>query len=176
MAATAPEVKVTEAKESQVPAKTEPSRLRMLDPMDFFEEMQQELARLWGQRPVFPSIFPRTLPVATKTSAWVPRVDVFEANGDIVIHAEIPGVEKKDIKLTLDNGDLLIEGERQSEEKVEEKDYYRLERMAGSFYRRLPLPAEVKPEQIKAAYKDGVLEIRVPKGAPAVPAQKIEVK
>jgi HSP20 family protein len=176
MAATAPETQVPEAREPQVPAKTEPGRLRMADPMEFFEEMHQELARLWGQRPLFPSIFSRTLPIATRATAWVPRVDVYEANGDLVVHAELPGIEKKDIKLTLDNGDLLIEGERKSEEKVEEKDYYRMERMVGSFYRRLPLPAEVKPEQIKAEYKDGVLEIRVPKGAPAAPAQKIEVK
>jgi HSP20 family protein len=176
MAATAPEAKVPEANEPQVPAKAEPNRLRMADPMEFFEEMQQELARLWGQRPLFPSIFPRTLPIATKASSWVPRVDVYEANGDLVIHAELPGVEKQDIKLTLDSGDLLIEGERKTEEKVEEKDYYRMERMAGSFYRRLPLPAEVKPEQINAQYKDGVLEIRIPKGAPGAPAQKIGVK
>jgi HSP20 family protein len=97
-------------------------------------------------------------------------VDVYEANGDLVIHAELPGVEKQDIKLTLDNGDLLIEGERKSEEKLEEKDYYRMERMAGSFYRRLPLPAGVKPEQIHAQYTDGVLEVRVPKGAAAATA------
>jgi HSP20 family protein len=145
--------------------------------MDFFEEMQQELARIWGQRPLFPSIFSRTLPVATKASAWVPRVDVYGANGDLVIRAELPGVDRKDMKLSFDNGDLIIEGERKSEEKVEEKDYYRMERMTGSFYRRLPLPAEAKPDRINAEYKDGVLEIRVPKGVPAAgAAEKIDIK
>lgn len=176
MAGTA-EGKTTEAKKAEVPVITEPSRVRRADPMDFFDEMQQEFARIWGQRPLFPSIFSRALPVATKTTAWVPRVDVYGSNGDLVIHAELPGVDRKDLKLTFENGDLIIEGHRKSEEKVEEKDYYRMERMTGSFYRRLPLPAEAKPDNIKAEYKDGVLEIRVPKGAPtAAAAKKIEIK
>jgi HSP20 family protein len=103
-------------------------------------------------------------------------MDVFEKNGYLMIKAELPGVEKEDIKVEMVEGDLIVHGERKSESEVKESDYYRLERAYGSFHRRLPIPFEVKPEQVKANYKDGVLEIQIPRPTqPAPEPEKIAI-
>jgi HSP20 family protein len=154
-----------------VPTKAEERRPRFADPLDMFEELRDELARLWGQRPLLARSTTRPFaPLITGT--WVPRMDIYEHNGHLTIKAELPGMKKEDIKVELHEGDLLVTGERKAESEVKEEDYYRLERAYGSFYRRLPLPFEVKSEQIKATYKDGVLEIQIPQPAQAAPAAK----
>lgn len=161
------------------PAKTEPRPHRLRDPFEFLDELQQEMARLWEQRPFFPRAFaPRAAGAPTEPmTAWAPRLDVFEKDGQLTIKAELPGVKKEDIQVSLDNGDLVIDGERHSEHEVKEENYYRMERASGRFYRRLPLPGEVKPDQIQATYKDGILEVTLPQTAPATPpAQKIAVQ
>lgn len=160
------------------PAKAGPRPHRLRDPLEFLDEFQQEMARLWEQRPFFPRPFaPRAAGApAEPMTAWTPRLDVFEKDGQLTIKAELPGVQKEDIQISLDNGDLVIDGERHSEHEVKEENYYRMERASGRFYRRLPLPGEVKPEQIQATYKDGVLEVKLPQTAPATPlAQRIAV-
>jgi HSP20 family protein len=92
-------------------------------------------------------------------------MDVFEQNGNLVVKAELPGVAKDDIHVTYDRGDLEIRGEKKAESEVKEENYYRSERSYGSFYRRMTLPFELKPEQISAEYKDGVLQVKIPKPA-----------
>ena len=99
-------------------------------------------------------------------------MDVFEKNGHLIVKAELPGVNKEDVKVEMDDGDLVIDGERKAESEVREQDYYRMERTYGSFHRRLPIPLDVKPEQIKATYSDGVLEIQIPKPARTSPEPK----
>jgi HSP20 family protein len=154
-----------------IPVKAEEHRPRLADPFDLFEELRDELARLWGQRPLLARSTTRPFaPLATGT--WTPRMDIYEQNGHLMIKAELPGMKKEDIKIELQDGDLLVTGERKAENEVKEEDYYRIERAYGSFYRRLPLPFEAKPEQIKATYKDGVLEIQIPKPAQPAPAAK----
>jgi HSP20 family protein len=156
-----------------VPVRT--GRLRFHEPLDLLDDLQQELARIWGQRPLMPRPFARPLPQTA--AGFAPRLDVFEKNGNVIIKAELPGVDKKDITVTIEGGDLIIEGERKNESEVTEKDYYRLERSYGTFYRRLPMPFEVKAEQVKASYTDGVLEIQIPKPAEATPqAKKVDVR
>ena len=166
-------MKAPENATTPTPAKTESRHLRLVDPFDFIEQMQQEFTRFWGQ-PLFGRSLTSLRP-ADAASIWMPRVDVYEADGNLVIHAELPGVKKEDIRLTVDNGDLVIDGERKREEKVEEKNYYRIERMTGSFYRRLPLPSDAKQDKIKAEFKDGVLEVRVPRDSQARTGQKIAI-
>lgn len=91
------------------------------------------------------------------------RVDEFRDNGTLVIRAELPGIDPdKDVELTVDNGMLTIEAERHEDKKVEEKGYLCREMRHGSFTRTLPLPTKVTEADIKASYKDGILEIRVP--------------
>jgi len=150
------------------PPKAEDRRLRVFDPFGIAEEFRDELSRLWGQRPL---LAPRSLAHLTE-GEWAPRMDVFQKNGNLVIKAEVPGMKKEDIKVEMDNGDLVVSGERKSESEVREEDYYRVERAFGSFYRRLTIPFDVKTEQIKANYKDGVLEIEIPRPAQATPPAK----
>ena len=91
-----------------------------------------------------------------------PAVDVFEDHGDVVVKAELPGMKKDDIDVKLTDGAIIISGEKKKEEKVEKKDYYRLESSYGSFTRTINLPSEVQTDKAKAKFKDGILEIRAP--------------
>lgn len=136
-------------------------RPRRWDPFAMFAELESEMDRMFGRR--FPFMQPLRRMGAAMGQGWSPSTDVYEKDGLIVVKAELPGVNKEDISVTLESGDLVIKGERQSEEEVEEESYYRMERFSGSFYRRVPLPEGVDEDRISAEYKDGVLEIRVPK-------------
>ena len=136
-------------------------RLRRRDPVEMFGELQDEMMRLWGQAwPLMPRPLRR---MALMPTRWTPTTNVYEKDNTLVVKAELPGVKKEDIDVTLDRGDLVIRGERKAEKEVKEEQYYRMERSYGSFYRRLPLPFEIKPEQIEAKFADGVLEIMIPK-------------
>jgi HSP20 family protein len=94
---------------------------------------------------------------------WMPSIDLSETNGDVQIKAELPGMTKEDINVDI-TGDLLtINGEKKEEKEEKKADYHSKERYFGSFQRRVRLPAEVKSEEAKAVFKDGVLSILVPK-------------
>jgi len=111
------------------------------------------------------------------TSEWVPSVDIKDEDKQFVIRADIPGVDPKDIEVSMENGMLTIKGERksESEEEDKEKGYRRVECSYGSFYRRFSLPDTADSDNIKAKGKDGVLEIVIAKQEPAK-AKKISVK
>jgi len=150
---------------SAAPAKSENDKLRRRDPFEIFETVHDEMARLWSQSWPFGSwpVMRRATPMSEGTTLWAPKVDVFEKNGDLVVKAEMPGAKKEDIQVTLDDGSLVIRGEKQAESEVKDEHYYRTEQSYGSFYRRLALPFEVTPDQIKATYEGGILEVRIPK-------------
>lgn len=97
------------------------------------------------------------------TSDWVPAVDIKEEPERFVIHADIPGVDPKDIEVHMENGVLSIKGERETESREEREGYKRVERSRGTFYRRFSLPDTADAEQINAQSKNGVLEITIPK-------------
>lgn len=97
------------------------------------------------------------------TSHWRPAVDIKEDEQQFVIHADIPGVDPKDIDITMDNGVLTIKGERVSEKEDKREGYKRVERARGTFYRRFSLPDTADADKIKAKGKDGVLEVVIPK-------------
>lgn len=105
---------------------------------------------------------------------WVPPVDIFEKDHNLVIRAEVPGIDKKDIDVRIENGVLTLHGERKQETEINEDNAYRLERTYGAFTRSFSLPTTVDATKIQASYKDGVLEIRVPKAEAARP-KKIEI-
>jgi len=94
---------------------------------------------------------------------WNPAVDLYEKDEHFIIKAELPGVKKDDIKVDLKDRVLTLSGERTYDNEVKEENYYRRERSYGKFQRAFTLPAEVDPEKIKAEFKDGVLQIEVPK-------------
>ncbi len=94
---------------------------------------------------------------------WRPVADIYDHDDKIVIKAELPGVDKKDIHVNLENGVLTLSGERSYENEVKEDNYYRKERSYGKFHRAFTLPAGLDPEKIEAEYKDGILKIEIPK-------------
>ena len=104
-----------------------------------------------------------------------PAVDMYENEKEIVVKAEVPGIDQKDIHISISNGTLLIKGEMKKEEETIEENYYYAERAYGSFNRRLELPEKVQESKIKANFKDGILEIHLPK-APEAKAKEIKVE
>jgi HSP20 family protein len=104
-------------------------------------------------------------------SVWNPAVDLYEDKDNVTVKAELPGMKKEDIEVSLHDGALSISGERKSEEKFEDAETYRSERFVGRFHRTVTLPSEVKGDQVKAQYKDGVLTVTLPKAEEAKPKQ-----
>lgn len=101
--------------------------------------------------------------------AGYPAVDISEADDVVEVKAELPGMDPKDIDVSLDHGVLTIKGEKRFEDEEKKGDYHRIERSYGSFARSFQLPHEVDEKQIKAEYKDGVLSLRLPKAPSAKP-------
>jgi HSP20 family protein len=102
---------------------------------------------------------------------WFPPVDVYEDKDNLLVKAELPGLKKEDISISLDNGNLTLSGERKQEEKHEGADVYRSERWVGRFHRTVNLPCRVDAEKIKASYSEGVLTVTLPKAEDAKPKQ-----
>lgn len=109
------------------------------------------------------------------TSNWAPPVDIVENEHSFLIDADIPGVEPKEIEVSMEDGMLTIKGERKSEAKEEKEGYTRIERSYGSFYRRFSMPESADPENITAKSTRGVLQIKVGKKEVAKP-KRISVK
>lgn len=99
----------------------------------------------------------------TEMGVWLPAVDVFEKENQLVIKAELPGMNKKDISLDFKDGVLTLSGVRKSENEVKEDDFYRREMSYGKFIRSFNLPADSDTEKIKAEFENGLLTIEVPK-------------
>lgn len=107
---------------------------------------------------------PSRLPSTRQAAAlWAPPLEVFERGNDLVVRADLPGLSKDDVNVEVDNGILTISGERRSEHEEDRQGYYRSERSYGSFARSVALPEGVSEEQCNATFKDGVLEVTMPK-------------
>ncbi|MFA6636361.1 MAG: Hsp20/alpha crystallin family protein [Candidatus Omnitrophota bacterium] len=110
-------------------------------------------------------------------SAWSPTVDVLESKDNVMVKADIPGLKKEDIDISVHGDTLTIKGEKKNEKDVKEKNYVKTERFYGSFNRAFTLPSEVDAGKVKASYKEGVLEITLPKKEDAKPKQiKVDVE
>lgn len=107
--------------------------------------------------------------------AWIPSVDVREEDNRFVVHADLPGVDRKDLEIVADKGVLTIKGERRAETRSGNASYERIERVAGKFLRRFTLPESAQADEITAKLADGVLEVSIPK-RPEVQPRRIEVK
>ncbi|OLD64610.1 MAG: molecular chaperone [Acidobacteria bacterium 13_1_40CM_2_68_5] len=116
----------------------------------------------------------RLAPTET-VGSWLPPVDIEEEGDRVVLRAEIPGVSRDDIDVSVENGTLTLRGEKKQERKIEAENADRLERFYGSFSRSFVLPTRINAERIKATYKDGVLEVVLPKAEEARP-KKIKVQ
>ncbi|WP_228281743.1 Hsp20/alpha crystallin family protein [Rubrobacter marinus] len=133
--------------------------------------MQSEMDRLFG------GTFGR-LPQAAETTEWAPAIDVTAENGGMVIRAELPGVKREDVDVSVHNGVLAISGEHKEETEQKTAGYLVRERRYGSFRRSMTLPEGVDADEIKASFEDGVLEVKIPGSAPAVEElpKKIELE
>ncbi|NPA52632.1 MAG: Hsp20/alpha crystallin family protein [Aquificae bacterium] len=134
----------------------------------------KELARIESE---LNKLFSEFIPTKEDTQlvAWSPRVDVYEQDNNIIIEAEIPGAKKEDIEVKIKDNAVIIRGEVKKEEEKKEGNYYKKERFYGTFERIIPLPTEVKAEEAKAEFKDGILKLILPK-ANQEHEVKIEVK
>jgi HSP20 family protein len=108
-----------------------------------------------------------TSELATRT--WTPAVDIYETDHDVVLKAELPGIDPKDVEVRVEDGSLYLKGERKFEKEVKEQNYHRVERSYGSFVRSFPLPASVDADKAQAEYKHGVLTLTLPKREEAKP-------
>jgi len=137
-----------------------------MQPVSPFAEMEQVMDTFF--RDPF-SLF--THPLMTRSLGrgmeLAPSVDIYEDDGEVVVKAEVPGVKKDDLEITITENSLTISGEKKQEDKVEKKDYHRIERRYGSFSRSFRLPEDVNGNKAKASFKDGVLEIRIPRSKEA---------
>jgi HSP20 family protein len=103
--------------------------------------------------------------------SWAPAVDIYEHDGNIVLKAELPGVDPKDVDVRVENNTLTLRGERKHDQEVKRENYHRVERSYGSFTRSFTLPNVVDTNNIKAEYKDGVLRMTLPTREEAKPKQ-----
>jgi HSP20 family protein len=116
-------------------------------------------------------------PFSTRPDAFLPQIDVVDTDKEIKVSAELPGMDDKDIEVSLTNESLTIKGEKREESEKKGKDYYRSERSYGSFTRTIPLPVEIDTEKVEASFKQGVLTVNLPKTKQALgEAKKISVK
>ncbi len=149
------EVAVTKGKEIQrAPA-------RALSP---FEEIENMFDELFSYR--WPRLFRwdwPAVPDVARAGARIPKLDIIDRDAEVVVKAEVPGVNKEDIEISLTGNVLTIKGETKREEKEEKGDYYRCEISRGAFSRTVSLPAEVDESKARASLNDGVLEITLPK-------------
>jgi HSP20 family protein len=149
-------------RESKEIVKGEPARA--LSPFETMERRFAAMERMFEDffRRPFSLLGPSRWPAA-EIEEMTPAVDLFEEKDDVVVKAELPGMKKENINVDFRDGTLTISGEKKQEEKIEKKDYYRFERSYGSFSRSLRLPTDVQTDKAKASFKDGILEVRIPK-------------
>lgn len=126
---------------------------------------------------VFSDFFGRTpFRMAATEAMWSPVVDIHEAKDSILLQVELPGVKQEDIQVSIEDDTLTLKGERKRETEVKEDQYHRVERSYGRFERSILLPSVVDSGRVKATYRDGVLEIQLPKKEEAKPKEiKVEV-
>lgn len=142
------------------------------EPWDVFDWFNPDVNHFFGRRLLHRMLRDEEFPAAAE---WMPAVDIEDKADKVVVRADVPGVKPEDIKVTMENGVLALSGERNSESEEKGKDFTRVERTYGKFFRSFTLPQAAEADKISATAKDGVLEVVVPKSARAQPRQ-IEVK
>ena len=140
------------------------------DPFRELEDMSERLNRVFS-RPTLRNTGKENLTVAD----WMPTVDISETESEYLIKAELPEVRKEDVKVTVENGVLTLQGERRQEKEEKGGRFHRVERSYGSFVRSFTLPESVDEGGVKAEYKDGVLALHLPKSEKVKP-KAIDVK
>jgi len=140
---------------------------RELAPFREFERMRREMDRLWD------SFFERRPTKIEEQGEFLPALDLAETDNELVVKCEVPGLEPKDIVISLSDGMLTIKGEKKQEREEKEVDYHLVERSYGAFTRSIQLPKEIQGDKINASYKNGILKVTLPKSEEA---KKKEIK
>ncbi len=140
------------------------------DPFRELQDMQDRLNRLVGR-------FPLRLAAeeSDQFTDWAPAMDLEETDGEYLVRADLPAVKKADVKVSLEDGVLAIQGERQQEQDEKGRKFHRIERSYGKFVRRLAVPTDADPQKVTAEFKDGVLSVHLPKSPTAKP-RSLDVK
>ncbi len=139
------------------------------EPFDEMMSMRESMDRL------FEDFFSRR-PRAAAPLVWQPAVEIFETEGEVVVKAELPGIDPKNVSVTVTGDGLTIKGEAKAEHEDKCRNYYRRELRYGAFQRTIPLPTEVKSDETKATFRHGILEVKVPKAERVRPKTvKVEV-
>ena len=133
-----------------------------------FDRIRREMDRLWDS-----FLEGRPMRRAEDGREWLPSIDVSETKNELVIKAELPGLDPKDIDISMNNGYLTIKGEKKHEKEEKDENYHLIEKSYGSFTRSVRLPREVQNDKITASFKNGVLRITLPKSEEA---KKKEIK
>jgi HSP20 family protein len=144
-----------------------PSLWSNRDMVDPFRALQREMDNLFGE-------YSKNWPMAQALRA--PAINVAESDGEFEVTAELPGVDQKDIKLSLEGNRLIISGEKREERQNDEKNFHLMERSYGSFHRAIALPFEPTGDKVEAQFDNGVLHLRIKKPVGAQQQQKIEIK
>jgi HSP20 family protein len=127
-----------------------------VDPFREFAAMQDRMNRLFG------NVYLRDEDTGLR-GTWVPAVDIFETDGhDLVVRAELPGIDREDIDVTVENSTLLLKGEKKFNAEVKEDQYRRIERTYGTFHRSFTLPNTVDTSKVSADFRNGVLTVKLP--------------
>ena len=124
------------------------------------QQLSQEVDRLFDELIHRPWGVSRT---STREEIWTPQLDLYEENAAFVLEADLPGVREKDFSVTVENGDLVLRGQRTFERICDEENFHCRERQSGTFIRRLRLPSSVDQQKIRAEFRDGVLHVILPK-------------
>ena len=138
------------------------------EPLSALEELQEQMNRLFA-RSLSPWVDRN---VDLLEGSWTPAVDVYDSKDDILVKADLPGLKKEDIEVTVEDNRLILKGEKKGEHQDGNgKEYLKSERFYGGFYRALGLPVAVDANRVKAVYRDGVLELTLPKREEVKPKQ-----
>ena len=147
------------------------SLLTRWDPMQDIQEFEKRLSSWMGRAPMAKDQDREPM----RVMEWAPLVDISEDDKEYVIKADLPEVDKNDVKISVQDGVMAISGERKYEKEEKGKKYHRVERSYGSFERSFTVPADAEEDKVSAQFKDGVLTVHLPKGETAKPKRR-EIK
>ena len=146
------------------------STLDRWQPFRGLTEIQTEMNRL------FDTFFNRPAGLGMMERLWAPAMDMYETKDDVYVQVELPGVKEKEVQVSITNDVLTVKGERARQQELSDDNSHRLERWFGKFERSIELPMAVQADKVKATYRDGVLEIKLPKAETVKPKEiKIDV-
>ena len=166
--------------QSGIARREQPANLRTVTPFSLMRRFSEEMDRLFGDfnfagglASGFGREFGRLADL--EGSMWLPQVETFERDGQLIVRADLPGLTKDDINVDIADDAIKIRGERRQEKEENDEGYYLTERSYGSFYREIPLPAGVNGDEAKASFQNGVLQITMPAPARQTVSRRIEI-